>query len=225
MMSTFVTLVRGRSHDAAQALADANALSILRQQVRDAAAGVEGARKAVALVMAYADRERRTLPRLAAQLEELEVRALAALGQGREDLATEAAAAIAGLEGERAATEKALAVYETRIATLREELEQAETRLRDLQRGAQLADATWKSQGARGVTRHPIAATLAEAEATLDRLQSRQTAAEVAATALMDLTTAGSADAVAARLAAAGCGPSLKPDAAAVLMRLKARTN
>ena len=37
MFNTIITLVRGRSHDAAQAVADANALSILRQQLRDAA--------------------------------------------------------------------------------------------------------------------------------------------------------------------------------------------
>ena len=87
MFNTIVTLMRGRSHDAAQAVADANALSILRQQLRDAASGVEAARRSVAVVMAYAERERKSLPRIAAQLTDLETRALAALGQGREDLA------------------------------------------------------------------------------------------------------------------------------------------
>ncbi|MBL9054477.1 MAG: PspA/IM30 family protein, partial [Tabrizicola sp.] len=91
MLNTVVTLIRGRSQDAAQAVADANALSILRQQLRDAAAGVEAARRAVAVVMAYAERERKALPRIGGQLADLETRAVAALGQGREDLASEAA--------------------------------------------------------------------------------------------------------------------------------------
>lgn len=223
MFNTVVTLIRGRSHDAVQALADANALSILRQQLRDAATGVEAARRAVAVVMAYADRERKALPRIAGQLADLETRALAALGQGREDLAAEAAAAIAQLEAERSTTEGALATYEIEIARLREELSGAETRLRDLQRGMQLADAAQKSQAVRGVVSRPVAASLAEAEATLTQLQARQSQAEATAAAVVELSANQSAEAISARLAAAGCGAALKPDAAAVLLRLKAK--
>lgn len=224
MFNTVVTLIRGRSHDAAQGLADANALSILRQQLRDAASGVEAARRAVAVVMAYAERERKALPRINAQLADLEARAIAALGQGREDLATEAASAIAQLELERTTTERALAVYEIEVARLRDEVAGAESRLRDLQRGLQLADAAQKSQSVRGVVSRPVTASLAEAEATLTRLQARQFHAEATAAAVIELSAGQSAEAISARLAAAGCGPSLKPDAAAVLARLKART-
>jgi phage shock protein A len=221
MFNTIITLVRGRSHDAAQALEDANALSILRQQLRDAAAGVEAARRSVAVVMAYADRERKSLPRINAQLADLEGRALAALAQGREDLATEAAAAIAQLEAERSTTETALATYETEIARLRDELGGAELRLRDLKRGLQLADAAQKSQSVRGVVSRPVTASLVEAEATLNRLQSRQLHAEATALAVIELSAGQSAEVISARLAAAGCGPAIRPDAAAVLERLK----
>ena len=223
MFNTIVTLLRGRSHDAAQAVADANALSILRQQLRDAATGVEAARRSVAVVMAYAARERNSLPRIGAQLADLETRAIAALTLGREDLASEAAAAIAQLEAERATTERALATYEMDTARLRDEVSGVETRLRDLQRGLQLADAAQKSQNVRGVVSRPVAASLAEAEATLSRLQTRQVHAEATAAAVVELSSSHSAAAVSARLAAAGCGPSLKPDAAAVLARLKAQ--
>ena len=224
MFNTIITLVRGRSHDAAQALEDANALSILRQQLRDAAAGVEAARRSVAVVMAYAERERKSLPRINAQIADLEGRALAALAQGREDLATEAAAAIAQLEAERRTTEAALATYETEIARLRDELGGAELRLRDLKRGLQLADAAQKSQTVRGVVSRPVTASLAEAEATLTRLQSRQLHAEATALAVVELSAGQSAEAISARLAAAGCGPSIRPDAAAVLQRLKLKS-
>lgn len=225
MFNTLITLVRGRSHDAVQALEDANALSILRQQLRDAAAGVEAARRSVAVVMAYAERERKSLPRINAQLADLEARALAALAQGREDLATEAAAAIAQLEAERTTTETALATYEVEIARLRDELNGAELRLRDLKRGLQLADAAQKSQTVRGVVSRPVTASLAEAEATLSRLQSRQLHAEATAIAVVELSAGQSAEAISARLAAAGCGPSIRPDAAAVLERLKRKSN
>ena len=224
MFNTIITLVRGRGHDAAQAVADANALSILRQQLRDVAAGVEAARRSVAVVMAYAERERKSLPRINAQIVDLEGRAMAALAQGREDLATEAAAAIAQLEAERTTTETALATYETEIARLRDELGGAELRLRDLKRGMQLADAAQKSQTVRGVVSRPVTASLAEAEATLSRLQSRQLHAEATALAVVELSASQSAEAISARLAAAGCGPSIRPDAAAVLERLKQKS-
>jgi phage shock protein A len=224
MFNTIITLVRGRSHDAAQAVADANALSILRQQLRDSAAGVEAARRSVAVVMAYAERERKSLPRINAQIADLEGRAVAALAQGREDLATEAAAAIAQLEAERATSERALATYEVEIARLREELGTSELRLRELQRGLQLADAAQKSQAVRGVVSRPMTASLAEAEATLTRLQSRQLHAEATAVAVVELSAGQSAEAISARLAAAGCGPSIRPDAAAVLERLKQKS-
>lgn len=223
MFNTVITLIRGRSHDAAQALADANALSLLRQQLRDAATGVEAARRAVALVMAYAERERKSLPRIDAQLNDLETRAMAALGQGRDDLATEAAAAIAQLEAERATSQHALATYDIEIARLKEEVSGAEARLRDLQRGLQLADAAQKSQTVRGVVSRPVTASLVDAEATLGRLQARQFHAEATAAAVADLSAGQSAEAISARLAAAGCGPALKPGAAAVLERLKAK--
>lgn len=224
MFNTIITLVRGRSHDAAQAVADANALSILRQQLRDSAAGVEAARRSVAVVMAYAERDRKSLPRINAQIADLEGRAVAALAQGREDLATEAAAAIAQLEAERATSERALATYEVEIARLQEELGTSELRLRELQRGLQLADAAQKSQAVRGAVSRPMTASLAEAEATLTRLQSRQLHAEATAVAVVELSAGQSAEAISARLAAAGCGPSIRPDAAAVLERLKQKS-
>ena len=117
-----------------------------------------------------------------------------------------------------------MATYETDTARLRDEVSGAETRLRDLQRGLQLADAAQKSQVVRGVVSRPVTASLAEAEATLTRLQTRQMHAEATAAAVMELSSSHSAEAVSARLAAAGCGPSIKPDAAAVLERLKAQS-
>ena len=53
MLKKLFTLVRGRSVDASQSFLDANAIALLRQQMRDAANGVDKSRKAIAIVMAY----------------------------------------------------------------------------------------------------------------------------------------------------------------------------
>ncbi|MGD9918834.1 MAG: PspA/IM30 family protein [Paenirhodobacter sp.] len=223
MFKMMTTLIRARSSDAAEAFADANALSILRQQLRDAADGLEKSKRAVAVVMAYAAREKASAERLAGQIAELETRALEAIRQGRDDLAAEAAAAIAELELERAAAEKAIAHYDREIRNLREQVSLSESRLRTLQRGKQIADAAERTQKLRGTMPDGVLASLREAEATLERLQGRQSHAEEVEIAMVELSTTTSTSATVARLAAAGCGAPLRPDAAKILDRLRAR--
>ena len=224
MFKLFVTLMRGRSNDATDALSDAHALPILRQQLRDCAASVETARRSVGMVMAYAEREKKIAEKIAAQLADLEARALSALAMGREDLATEAAGAIAELEAERDTTLRAVATYAAEITHLRAILTGAEDRLRDLQRGQKLAIATDHTQRLRQTTPGLATANLDDAEATLARLQDRQSATEARRAAMVELSASTNAEAMRNRLAAAGCGAPIRPDAAAVLQRLRAKS-
>lgn len=224
MFKLIATLIRGRSHDVAEAFTDANALSILRQQLRDAAAGLNDAKRAVAVVMAYAEREKKSAARIAAQLTDLEARAMEALAMGRDDLASEAASAIADLEAERTATERAIAHYATEIARLREQVSLAESRLRTLQRGKQIADAAERTSKLRGTLPDGVLASLRDAEAMLERLQTRQSHADEVELAMVELNLGASAEATSARLAAAGCGAPLRSEAADVLARLRAKS-
>ncbi|MFV0382475.1 PspA/IM30 family protein [Paracoccus sp. (in: a-proteobacteria)] len=219
------TLIRGRSHDVAEAFTDANALAILRQQLRDAADGLERAKRGVAVVMAYAERERKSAARIAGQLVDLETRAMDALRKGRDDLATEAASAIADLEAERSATERSIAHYSSEITRLREHVSLAEQRLRTLQRGKRIADAAQHTSKLRGTMPDGVIASLKEAEATLERLESRQSHADEVEIAMVELSHASSAEATSARLAAAGCGAPLRDQAAEVLARLRVRAD
>ncbi|WP_417806923.1 PspA/IM30 family protein [Thioclava sp.] len=224
MFKMMTTLIRGRSHDVTEAFGDANALSILRQQLRDAADGLQGAKRSVAVVMAYAERERKSAAKLDTQLADLETRALDAIRKEREDLAVEAASAIADLEAERKASQTSITHYDGEIRRLREQVSLAEQRLRTLQRGKQIADASQRTQKLRGTMPDGVIASLKEAEATLERLQSRQTHAEDVEIAMVELTSSSSAEATSARLAAAGCGAPLRSEAADVLARLRAKT-
>jgi phage shock protein A len=225
MFKMLTTLIRARSADAGEALSDANALTILRQQLRDATHGLESAKRSVAVVIAYSEREKKSAARIAAQISDLEDRAVAALKQDREDLATEAAAAIAELEAEANTSASAIGHYDSEIHRLREQVTLSEQRLRALQRGKQIADAAERTQKLRGTMPDGVAASLREAEATLERLQSRQEHAEAVEIALSELATGPSADATTARLAAAGCGAPLQPKAANVLERLREKAN
>lgn len=221
MFKHLITLARGRAADGSQAVLDANALSILRQQMRDAAHGVEKSRKAVAVVMAYAEREKTSLVRVEAQIKDLETRAVDALKKDREDLATEAAGTIAQLEAERDTTRKTIDVYQTQIARLKICLTDSETCLREMQRGQHLAEANDKVHRLRGVMPSGHVNDLKDADATLKRLQARQEHAEATASAMVELSVGTSADDMSKRLAEAGHGTPLKTDATAVLERLK----
>ena len=97
-------------------------------------------------------------------------------------------------------------------------------RLAELHRGrrvARVAEAVRLSRRGRIENAGPHAATLSEAEATLARLRDRQ-AQEAAAEAALDGILAETRPApIEDRLADAGFGPPTRPDAAAVLARLK----
>ena len=76
MIKTLALLMRGAIADNAQAIHDANAVAILRQQIRDAAAALAGARRELAVVMAYHAAELRALDALQSRIDTLQ-RALA----------------------------------------------------------------------------------------------------------------------------------------------------
>jgi len=221
MLKLFVTMFRGRSQDAAEAIVDANSVPILRQQLRDCAQSVELGRKSVAMVMACCEREKKSAEQIALQLGDLEERAKEALQKGREDLAVEAAGAIAHLEAERDTTDSAIATYQTEITRLRKILTESESRLRALQRGQRLALATEHTRRLHENGPVTMTAGLSDAEATLNRIQDRQAMAAATRDAAVELSARTSADATRDRLAAAGCGAPLRPDAAAVLARLR----
>jgi hypothetical protein len=57
MLKTIVTLIRGAAFRAEEEFADRSALLILDQQIRDAAAGIERAKRALAVAIAQDEAE------------------------------------------------------------------------------------------------------------------------------------------------------------------------
>ena len=225
MFKQIVTLIRGRAHEAEEAFGDRHALPILAQQIRDAARGVESARRAVALAIAQNRLEKENAERLSARIDDLETRAIAALEKGREDLATEAAASIARLETELQNARQVQAEFTDGIDRLRQAVRQSETRLAALRRGERLAEARDRTRRlSRDVPGNDLA-TLSDAEATLARLETRQREAELTAEALVELEERPDPTALAEKLAAAGCGRPLVTSAEDVLERLRAKAN
>ncbi|MGL3213145.1 PspA/IM30 family protein [Bradyrhizobium sp. BR 1433] len=226
MFKTVFTLFRGTVAVAEEELQDRTALVILDQQMRDAAAAVDRSKRTLALAIAGDQQEGRRLDATNARIADLEQRASAALEGGREDLAREAAQAIANLEAERDAAMTARALFASEITRLKRHVGTAEARIAELDRGRRLARA---SEAVRSLRRsgieaaRPYESTLPEAEATLKRLRERQMEIQAADEALIEIDAAAGPSATAEKLAEQGFGPRMKSTADDVLARLKAR--
>jgi len=226
MLKTLITLVRGRTALVAEELGDQNALLILDQQMRDATLALERAKKALAVAVAQESQEQQRLDATLARIADLETRTIAAIEAGREDLAAEAAEAIATLKAERYASLTARTLFTAEIAKLKGHVLQQQMRFSQLERGRRIARAAEAVRVARRgrIEGAPIfAGTLAEAEATLARLRERQVEADAAEEAFDALDAETGPVAVAEKLSAEGFGPRLKPNAADVLVRLRER--
>ncbi|NKK96547.1 PspA/IM30 family protein [Rhizobium leguminosarum bv. viciae] len=223
MFKLISILLRGRAHDAEQAFADRNAVPLLAQQIRDAAQSIQSARRSVAVAIAQNEQERVQHAAIVARIADLENRASAALAKGNEALAREAAEAIAYLEAERDASEKAQAQFTGAIDKLKAIVRASEARLQELQRGERLARATQEAQKLDVVVAGPGLATLDDAEETLARLRLRQSQNELTAAALKDMEGSIRPAGIIEKLANAGFGAPLRSSADDVLARLKSR--
>ena len=226
MFKTVFTLFRGTVAAAEEELQDRSALLVLDQQMRDAASAVDRSKRTLALAIAGDQQEGRRLEATNARIADLELRAAAALEGGREDLAREAAQAIANLEADRDAAMTARTLFGQEIARLKRHVGSAEARLTELDRGRRIARA---SEAVRSLRRssieaaRPYESTLPEAENTLRRLRERQMEAQAADEALIELDVASGPLATAEKLAEQGFGPRMKSTADDVLARLKAK--
>ncbi|MBB4115866.1 phage shock protein A [Rhizobium sp. BK226] len=223
MFKLISILLRGRAHDAEQAFADRHAVPLLSQQIRDAAQSIQSARRSVAVAIAQNEQEKVQHGTIVARIADLEIRATAALAKGNEGLAREAAEAIAFLEAERDASEKAQAQFTQAIDKLKGIVRASEARLQELQRGERLARATQEAQKLDVSVAGPGFATLDDAEETLARLRLRQSQNELTAAALKDMEGTIRPAGIIEKLANAGFGAPLRSSADDVLARLKSR--
>lgn len=221
MLKTILTLSRSLSFSAADKAEERYALSILAQQVRDGAASVRAAQKAVALVKAQNEQERMRAEKVSAMIADLEERATQAIQNGEEALAAEAAGAIAVLEDELAASLNAQANFAVEIERLTTTVRKAQARLRDLQRGQRVVTA--RDQVRKVGVQVAVAggSSLADAEDTLDRIQTRQQEMDLTEAAYAELTISDAPTDIVDRLASAGCGSPLSTSADSVMDRLR----
>src|SRR3954464_8348162 len=188
MLKRMMTLVRGAAFRAEEEFADRSALLILDQQIRDAAAGIERAKRALAIAIAQDEAEGKRLETTLSRIADLEERAIAALNGNNEELASEAAETIAVMEADRDSIREARATFAREIAGLKATVRKSSQRLSELERGrriAQAAESVRRLKAGSGLATPRGGPALAGREATLRPSREKQ-AEDAAATNAYD---------------------------------------
>lgn len=223
MLNVLKTLFLGASARAEEQLTDHFAIDLIEQKIRESEGALSLAKSTLAALIIRQRNEQQTLSRLNAQVADLEQRAREALAAGRDDLAADAAMAIANLENERTVRQSTLAQLADRVARTQASVEKASRRILDLRQGMISARAVDAERKAQKSLNRSIGNTssIREAEELIARVVNGPdpfAEAEVLDEIDAGLNQTGIQD----RLGQAGFGTKTKVDASDVLARLKA---
>ena len=222
MFAAFRTLVMGASARAEETVRERYAADLLEQKIRESEAALSASKETLAALILRERNERGNLEKVRGQIADLEERTRSALSSGSDELARDAATAIAELENEREVREKTVEQLAGKVARMRLSVEKAHRRIVDLRQGmiqARAIDAEAKAQ--RKLNRSLGGNTsIREAQELLDSILQRDDPFEESR-ALDEIDDQLNHTAVRDRLAEAGHGPRTKHTADDVLARLK----
>ncbi|GAB5445326.1 PspA/IM30 family protein [Gymnodinialimonas sp.] len=225
MFRTLTTLVNGANTRAEERVRDHYSIELIDQKIREAEASLKAAKFSLASLIQRERSEMRQVEALENRVTDLTSRAKLALADGREDMATEAAGAIAQLENELAVRRTTVERLETRILKLRHSVEGASRRITDLKQGAIAARAAKKEADIqRHLGRHVSQDTaFEEAEELIARVLNRDDPFEQTQI-LREIDEGLDRSDMTERLSDAGYGDPLKSTVADVMQRLRANT-
>eukprot|EP00435_Cladocopium_sp_Y103_P077699 s1_g1438.t1 len=217
--------MRGALHQAGESVADKNVHLILDQQIREASAFIQDAKRSLAVAMAHQTKEEQRLTGVIEQIEKLEARAVSALKQSKEALAIEAAETIAELHQQEKDAQESTQRQQKEIDALAQTVRDGERRLIDLKRRqtrAKLMERTSKLR-----TSAPLdgASPLSDAAETLSKLEERCAEMTLAADALDRINQQDTPQSLERRLADAGCGDPVSTPSGQILERLRKAAN
>lgn len=223
MFKTLTTLVNGANARAEERVRDRYSIELIDQKIREAEASLKAAKFSLASLIQRERSEVRQVEALSNRVSDLSARAKLALADDREDMALEAAGAIAQLENELMVRRTTVERLETRILKLRHSVEGANRRIVDLKQGAIAARAAKKEMDIqRHLGRHVSQDTaFEEAEELIARVLNRDDPFEQTQI-LREINEGLDRTDMTDRLAEAGYGDPLKSTAADVLQRLRA---
>ncbi len=223
MFATLRTLFTGANARADERLQDHFAIELIDQKIREAQANLGAAKGTLATLIQRQRQEKKLFEALESRITDLTARARAALVEGREDLAGEAASAIAEMENEHVLRKQTLDRLEARILQLQGSVEAAHRRIVDLKQGAITARAIRREQDIQKRMNRTAASSSAadEAEKLIRRVSEREDPFEQSQI-LKEIDDGLSQEGIAQKLSDEGFGVALKSTRNSVLDRLSA---
>ncbi|EET48803.1 PspA/IM30 family protein [Thalassobium sp. R2A62] len=224
MFGTFKTRITGANARAEEQVRDVYAIELIDQKIREAEGSVKSAKATLASLIQRQRSEERQKGALEARIADMTIRATEALDADREDLAAEAASAIAQMENELKIRNETVDRLDQKVILLRSSLEADTRRIIDLKQGAIQACAVRREQQMQKRINSTIGITssVEEAEDLSASVLGRDDPFEQSQI-LDEIDNDLGRGSVADRMAASGFGPSTRTTADDVLARLKSK--
>ena len=222
MFKTLATLIQGQNARAEDRVRDAFAIELIDQKIRESENSLRAAKATLASLIQRQRAEQSQYSSLKSRITDLTKRASDALDNDREDMAKEAARAIASMENELTIRADTLRRLDQKVIRLRNSIESGHRRIIDLKQGAIQARAVRREQDIQMqmVRTGTGQSSVAEAEELIARVLGRDDPfehSEILAEINHDLDGGSITD----RMADAGFGTATRSTADGVLARLK----
>ena len=146
MFKTLATLIHGQNARAEDRVRDAFAIELIDQKIRESEGSLRAAKGTLASLIQRQRSEEKQRAALKNRITDLTKRAKEALDNDREDMAEDAARAIATMENELTIREETLDRLEQKVIRLRSSIESGHRRIIDLKQGAIQARAVRREQ-------------------------------------------------------------------------------
>lgn len=177
IFSKILTAIRGGATEIGESIVDKNGIRIFDQEIKDAKAKIEQAKRDLTDVMAKEMQAARKVDSLKKDVSKYEGYASNALDKGDETLALEIAQKIADIQGELTIQEKARQSFNHHSTRLKSMIKKTTTAIADMERQLVMVKTTESVQKATTAITNNYASgssKLLSAKESLDRIRQRQ---------------------------------------------------
>lgn len=224
MFKTLSTLIAGVNARSEDRVRDAFAIELIDQKIREAEGSLKAAKATLASLIQRQRSEERQRDALKNRIADMLKRAQSAIDQDRDDLAAEAAAAVAQMENELTVRVETCDRLAQKVIRLRNSIEAGHRRIIDLKQGAIQARAVRREQAIQSKLNSTIGTTsnVEEAEELIGRVMGRDDPFEQSQI-LREIDRDLGHETLADRMADQGIGPATRTTVDDVLARLKTK--
>ncbi|UXI03146.1 PspA/IM30 family protein [Photobacterium sp. TY1-4] len=222
------TAIKGGANEAAESIADNQALRILDQEIREAKQELRRSDEALVGIVAKRKLTQQKVEALDNGIGEYEGHARAAMEKGQQDLALECAQKVADLRNEQQTEQSYLDQFIASEQSMRTNIAQAKDKLRQLEQQVDVVkanEAVQKAQSAVSATNVGANAKMHTAVESLERIKQRQAEKSAQLEAAAEMAEAQSGSSLDKKLAEAGIGSAPKASAQDELSRILGKTN